>query len=216
METGVGIIIGIAGILIVAFLFYIPLSSTVPILKEIKDIALKILKSFLDFLRNKKKSLINKIKEKKRKKEKENNDKKKKENGKNDEEEIYPYKFRYLFTKREYAFYKVLKELAEKYEYNLMAKIRLADLIEVDTEKVPKSDYMKYFRKISQKHVDFVLANKETNIVEKIVEIDDSTHHRTDRKNRDDFVNKVLETAGYKVYHIWEIDELETIFEKGM
>lgn len=130
-----------------------------------------------------------------------------------EKESFLPYKYRYFFSKREYQFYKQLRDLSETNDCLLMAKVRLADLVEVDSSQIDDADYKKYFWKLSQKHVDFILVNKKTNRVEKIVEIDDASHNQQDRKERDKFVDNVLEKCGYKVYHIWECEELEKIFQ---
>lgn len=46
-----------------------------------------------------------------------------------------PYRKKLLLTKNEWNFYKKLKPVTDKYGYGIIAKVRLADLIEVDTDK---------------------------------------------------------------------------------
>ena len=48
-----------------------------------------------------------------------------------------PYHRKYLLTKREYGFYKKLKPIADKYNLQVLAKIRFADLVEVDENVNP-------------------------------------------------------------------------------
>lgn len=112
------------------------------------------------------------------------------------EETIYPYKKKYLLTKNEYYFYNKLKEITSPLNLQILAKIRLADLIEVDNTQA-KSEWMKYFAKIKAKHVDFAIADNMKIIA--LLELDDNSHNNTERKERDSFVNNALLKAGYTV-----------------
>lgn len=107
-----------------------------------------------------------------------------------------PYKRSLLLTKREYAFYKKLKTSAEEKNLGVLTKIRLADLVQVDLPN-GSSDFLKYFRKISSKHIDFALVDKENMYVLALIELDDTTHSREDRVARDLFVNELLEKCNY-------------------
>lgn len=95
------------------------------------------------------------------------------------------YKKKYLFTKNEFYFYKQLQKIAESKNLLPLAKVRLADFIEVSN----KSEYMKYFAKIRSKHIDFLLLDKETLKIVVAIELDDNSH--SDEK--DDFKNKLFE-----------------------
>lgn len=106
-----------------------------------------------------------------------------------------PYRKKYLLTKNEWIFYKKLKPLADRYGLGVIAKIRLADLIEVDTEKT--KDFGRFFSRISSKHIDFGLVNPENMEVRYLIELDDSSHSRPERMERDDFINRVCEKTGY-------------------
>lgn len=111
-------------------------------------------------------------------------------------ENFYPYKMKYLLTKNEYYFYNNLKQITMPLNLQILAKIRLADLIEVDTNQVGK-DFMKYFGKIKSKHIDFAITDNMKVIA--LLELDDSSHNNNDRKTRDNFVNNALLKAGYTV-----------------
>ena len=112
-------------------------------------------------------------------------------------ENYYPYRMKYLLTQNEFNFYNRLKEITNPLNLQILAKIRLADLIEVDTNQINKKDYMKYFGKIKSKHIDFAICNN-MNIIA-LLELDDSSHNRADRQKRDNFVNNALLKAGYTV-----------------
>jgi hypothetical protein len=113
-----------------------------------------------------------------------------------------------ILTDREYEFYKKLKPLADEYGLSIYTKVRLADLI----EPKPKEEnpyWMECFNKIKAKHIDFALADEETAIVA-LIELDDTSHARPDRVERDDFVNAVLENTGYTLLRTYgELDVIE-------
>lgn len=112
-----------------------------------------------------------------------------------------------ILTNREYEFYKKLKPLADKCGLNIYTKVRLADLV----EPKPKGEnplWMECFNKIRSKHIDFALADGDTNIIV-LIELDDRSHERPDRVERDDFVNAVLKNTGYTLLRTYgELDEI--------
>lgn len=135
----------------------------------------------------------------------------------NNEEDIerLPYRKKFLLTKNEYWFYKNLKEIADKYGYAILAKIRFADLVEVNGEAV-KSEYMKYFGKIKAKHIDFILCKKENLYPELLIELNDNSHKKEDRIKRDEFVKKIADKVGYKMIFVNGTQNLEDIVTKAL
>ncbi len=114
--------------------------------------------------------------------------------------EKFPYVERELFSKREEAFYRTLAAVAQKHGWLLLVKLRLADVLAV----APKTEnYMSYFNKIKAKHTDFVLYDPETLEVLCGVELDDPSHEREDRKERDLFVDRAYMAAGIPLVHVW-------------
>ncbi|OQB15892.1 MAG: hypothetical protein BWY15_00018 [Firmicutes bacterium ADurb.Bin193] len=121
----------------------------------------------------------------------------------------YPYKRKFLFTKPEYSFYWKLKEYADKYGMIIFPKIRMADIVESTLKD--RSEWQSAFNKINSKHVDFVLCDGNLHI-KTIIELDDYTHERQNRKERDAFVDKAFESAGIRIVHIkGSYDNLESI-----
>lgn len=112
----------------------------------------------------------------------------------------FPYQAVSLLTEREYNFFKVLRVIAERNNLNVLMKIRLADLVKVK-DSIPKSEFYKYFNKISAKHIDFALINGTKVVV--LIELDDSTHSRANRIERDNFVNETVTKCGYKIIHTY-------------
>lgn len=118
----------------------------------------------------------------------------------------YEYKRKYLLTQKELYFYKELKKVADKLNLSVLAKIRMADLVE------PKSqgkDYYGEFGKIKAKHVDFALCDPNTLYVLLLIELDDSTHDTVKGKTRDTFVEEVYSATGYGLYRARNTYKLE-------
>ena len=143
-------------------------------------------------------------------------DSKKPETVDNDEDiEKLPYRRKFLLTKNEYWFYKSLKEIADKYGFAVLAKIRFADLVEVSAE-ADKKEYMKYFGKIKSKHIDFILCKKDNLYPELLIELNDSSHNKEDRIKRDEFVKKIAEKVGYKMVFVDGTQNLEETIIKAL
>jgi len=103
-----------------------------------------------------------------------------------------PYKKKeYLLTKAENSFFQVLRSAVGQ-EYEIFAKVRLADLL-----YLPKgSDNAQTHRnKIFQKHVDFVLCDPVKVSPLLAIELDDSSHQKASRQERDSFVDEAFRAA---------------------
>lgn len=107
-----------------------------------------------------------------------------------------------LLTDREATEYRILKDAADKKNLLICPKVRLLDLLEPKQE-AKNRDVLK--TRVMSKHVDFVVCNQDMDVV-CIIELDDTTHLRQDRIQRDQFVNDVLKGAGYKIIHTWGIE----------
>lgn len=120
------------------------------------------------------------------------------------------YQSKWLFSYNEKDAYKSLKKVCDRNGLHLMAKVRLFDLVEPR-----KGSSVVYVNKIRAKHVDFVVCDEKL-VARCIVELDDSSHKAADRKERDKFVDAVLESVGYKVIHTEGITEevIASVLEK--
>ena len=125
-----------------------------------------------------------------------------------EQEQKFPYHFKYLLTKNEWDFYKKMKVVTDKYNLHIIAKVRLADLVEVDNYLTGNA-FNKYFWKIQSKHVDFVLCNHDNLAVIAILELEDGSHNTAERAQRDNFVDKVLTKCGYKIIHTYNGSNIE-------
>lgn len=118
------------------------------------------------------------------------------------------YKKGTFLTDREKRFYPHLKEVADKLGYTISMKPRLGDLV-TGAHKQYSSQGGKELFKVQRKHVDFALFDPETQEIKLIIELDDTTHDRQDRVNRDVFVDNVLEGTGYRILHVYGPENLE-------
>jgi len=121
--------------------------------------------------------------------------------------EKLPYKLNEsLLTKRELKFFIVLKNVLDETDFVIAIKPRIADFVSVDKKKLKKKSYMTYFNKIKSKHVDFLICEPTYMKPILAIELDDKSHERKDRIQRDSFVDEVYETAGLEILHIYEYD----------
>lgn len=112
------------------------------------------------------------------------------------------YQKRYLLTKNEWYEYKKLKRYAAELNLQICPKVRILDLVEPRRGE----GYMSYLGKIQSKHVDFVLCDQDLHI-KAILELDDNSHNQQDRKERDLFVDEMLQSVGYRVIRTRSITE---------
>ncbi|MGH7244064.1 MAG: DUF2726 domain-containing protein, partial [Phycisphaerales bacterium] len=81
----------------------------------------------------------------------------------------------------------------------IFAQVQLSKLI-YPRSGIPK--WQSYQNKIDRKSVDFVLCHPQTLAPQLIIELDDKSHTREDRQQRDDFVNRALQAAGIPLLRI--------------
>jgi len=108
-----------------------------------------------------------------------------------------------LLTAAEVAFYKVLVA-AVGARYVVMAQVSLAGVLEVDRAKVTgeRKGFQAAFNRISRKTVDFVLCEPGTMRIVAAVELDDRSHERAERKERDGFVEAAMKAAGLPLVRV--------------
>lgn len=103
-----------------------------------------------------------------------------------------------LITKAELRFYKSLQK-AVMDDFEIFAMVRIADLLKVEPN-LP--NHRKWLNKILAKHIDFVLCDPGSLQPLVCIELDDPSHNRPDRIERDIFVNKAFESAGLPLLRI--------------
>lgn len=114
----------------------------------------------------------------------------------------YPYQARPILTNREYRFYQLLRRETDRRGLLICPKVGLKDLIGVST----RNNYMKYFRLISQKHIDFVICDQSLRVLFAI-ELDDSSHDTKEAHKRDRFKDQAMRAARIPLKRVRDINE---------
>lgn len=113
--------------------------------------------------------------------------------------EKLPYRLRDDFlSPAEASFYRVLKTAVGD-RFLIFPKVGLQDLFFVSRQS---SDWRSYHNKIDRKHVDFVLCDPDTMKPCVAVELDDASHKRTERTERDAFVDAVFAGTGLPLLRV--------------
>jgi len=96
-----------------------------------------------------------------------------------------------LVTKSELKFYKSLSKAVQD-DFQIFAMVRIADLLRVEKNNKHRR---KWLNKILAKHIDFVLCGPGTLKPLVCIELDDISHQRPERIERDKFVNQAFKSA---------------------
>ena len=113
----------------------------------------------------------------------------------------YPYqKTGALFTPAERSFLGVLHQAVEG-KASIFGKVRVADVVEPKTG-LNRSARQSAFNRISGKHFDFLLCDKENLSVFCAIELDDRSHQSKSRQQRDEFLQRVCEAAGVPLVQV--------------
>lgn len=108
------------------------------------------------------------------------------------------YKKQYLLTKSEHQFFDILKEIL-KDKYYVFPQVHLDALLEVKRSEEKQQTYR---NKINRKSVDFVICDRQYLKPLLAIELDDNSHYRWNRQDRDQFVNQTLDSVGLKCLRI--------------
>ncbi len=117
-----------------------------------------------------------------------------------------------ILSQREKTAYYIIKEYCNSHNLELFSKIRIADFI---TPKFTNQnqEFYTWFNKISAKHVDFLIVQQGTFRPLLAIEIDDTTHYRPDRQQRDELINNIYYSVGLPIYHCWNLQKETMISE---
>jgi len=128
----------------------------------------------------------------------------------------YPYLVRDDFlSPAELSFYLVLKSVVSETAL-ICTKVSLGDLFYAKSGDHSKN--RSYTNKIDRKHVDFLLCDPRTVRPLFGIELDDKSHQRADRQERDEFVQNVflaarLPLVRIPVKHAYSVTELKLLLQ---
>ncbi len=137
------------------------------------------------------------------------------QNRNNSNENAFPYHLSGRFlSPAETEFHRVLRQMMGD-KMLVFAKISLKEFIAVDS-----SNYT-YHNKIDRKHVDFLVCDTVSLHPVFAIELDDSSHTRPDRAQRDVFVEQVLNAANLPLVRVpvrqsYDSSELGALFKNAL
>ena len=105
-----------------------------------------------------------------------------------------------LMTDAELNFYRQLMRIVPP-GMLVFSKVRIADIIVVK-DSIKGKGRAKHFNPIAAKHFDFVLVDDKKMHILGAIELNDSSHNRKDRQERDAFVRKVMTAAGLPLFEV--------------
>ena len=99
------------------------------------------------------------------------------------------YKIKEEFiTENELKLYKVLKKVAYELKLDIFTQVALNRILEIYYRR--KQQQLR--NRIDRKSIDFVLYDEKTKKIVCCIELDDSTHEREERIERDLFLDKIF------------------------
>jgi len=104
-----------------------------------------------------------------------------------------------IVTGPEKRFFFALQEAVGE-KYYIFTKVRMADVL-LPVSAKDRSRWQRAFNKVACKHFDYVLCDAELKIV-LAIELDDASHQRSDRQERDKFVDWACKSAGFVLVRV--------------
>lgn len=123
-----------------------------------------------------------------------------------------------LFTKAEINFLRTLEKVVTSPNVAIFGKVRIADII-TPQKRVNTKEWWQLFNKISSKHVDYVLCDKQDYSVICVIELNDSSHNTAKAKERDAFVRGAYQSAGIELVEVkarryYDVNKITTHFSE--
>lgn len=108
------------------------------------------------------------------------------------------FKKEFLLTRRELGFFHALNPAVSAMGLCVASKVRLADVINCDSDTWKQG----FGAPIAWKHLDFVVFHPLTGRTLLAIELDDASHDRPERTQRDSFLTAVLLQAGVPLMRV--------------
>lgn len=106
----------------------------------------------------------------------------------------------FLFTRGEQAFLLALQQ-AVAGRALIFGKVRVADVL-TPRRQLPRQNWWQAFNKIAAKHFDFVLCDRQDLSVLCVIELNDASHDRPERRARDAFLEAACAEAGLPLLQV--------------
>lgn len=98
-----------------------------------------------------------------------------------------------LFSPAERSFFGVLNQAVQE-QAVVFGKVRVADVLR-PPKGMGRSNWQKAFNRISSKHFDYVICTPDTLLVLAVIELDDKSHAKGKRAERDRFLDAACSSA---------------------
>lgn len=113
----------------------------------------------------------------------------------------YPYILnKTLFSPAERSFLGVLEQAIGD-EYRIFGKVRVADVTSVKSLS-NRAAWQRAFNRISAKHIDYVLCSKDELSIVCAIELDDHSHQKRKRQERDAFLARLCQEISLPLLQI--------------
>jgi hypothetical protein len=103
-----------------------------------------------------------------------------------------------LLTDAELRFFHVLRDCVPSTQI-VLCKVRVADFV---TPAISGPKRQTAFNRISAKHADFLLCDAESMSPLLVIELDDKSHERGERRDRDAFMDSVYASVQLPILHV--------------
>lgn len=119
----------------------------------------------------------------------------------------------YVTTPREWKFFRRLQDYLKDKEVLIFNKIRVWDIIEVESTKNKFRPYSITSR-IDRSHIDFIVVNKKTLKIICAIELDDYTHNTEKAKEKDEVKNILFDFAKIPLFRFTKDEPTNEEFDK--
>lgn len=119
----------------------------------------------------------------------------------------YEYKKKdYVMTQSEMKFFTILTQAIGN-TYEIFPQVHLASFLD---HKIKGQNWNGAFRHIDEKSVDYLLCNKTDLLIRCAIELDDKSHERPDRQERDKEVERILRDAHMPLLRIKDHENIDS------
>lgn len=126
---------------------------------------------------------------------------------------VYRYTSKpYFLTERERECYQDLVR-AVSGRYVVFAQVHLSSILD---EKIKGQNWQAARAHINRKSIDFLLCEPEYLVPKLAIELDDSSHNREDRIERDRVVERILKEANIPLLRIMDTRDVQTKIEEAL
>lgn len=101
-----------------------------------------------------------------------------------------------LLSPAEYAFFRVLSKLCKGRGVFIAVQVRLLDVL-MPPQGPERQAAM---NRVQSKHLDFVICDARSSSIIAAIELDDSSHSRKKRQERDTFLDEAMASAGIPLH----------------